>query len=81
MIRIAPKIITMVSIEFRKPAIVWAAMVIISIFHAAKQTTAVISHANGRAIFAGQLNPAITIIVTMIGIKAIIAYMFFSSLS
>ena len=75
MIRIAPKIITIVSIDVRKPAIVCAAIVIRSIFQASKHTTDVINHANGSAILAGQLNPAITIIVTIIGIKAIIAYM------
>ena len=75
MIRIAPKMITIVSMDVRKPDTVCAAIVTMSIFHAKKQTTAVINHANGRAIFAGQLKPAITIIVTIIGIKAIIAYM------
>ena len=73
MIKIAPKIMTIVSMDVRNPDTVCAAIVIKSICHPKKHTTAVMSHARGRAIFAGQLKPAMTIIVTIIGIKAIIA--------
>ena len=74
MIRMAPRITQIVSREVSIPLMVCATTVMKGIFHTVTQMMKVIAQARGRARLAGQFRPAITITVTMIGIKAIIAY-------
>jgi hypothetical protein len=68
----------MVSRDVSIPLIVCAATETRLIFHAVRQMMAVISQASGSALFAGQLNPAMTITVMIIGINAKRAYMVYS---
>ena len=50
------------------------------IFHTATPMMAAKIHANGSALLAGQLNATINTTVTMIGMKASIAYITYTSL-
>ena len=50
------------------------------IFHTATPMMAAKTHANGSALLAGQLNATINTTVTMIGMKASIAYITYTSL-
>ena len=74
MIRMAPRMTQIVSRDVSIPLMVCATTVMKGIFHTVTQMMNVIAHARGRARLAGQFRPAMTITVTMIGIKAIIAY-------
>ena len=80
MIRIAPKIMTRTSNALRKPVSVYAIAWETLIFHSATPKIRARIHASGNALFAGQLNATINTTVTMIGIKAITAYIRYSFL-
>ena len=74
MMRMAPRMTQIVSREVSMPLMVCAKTVMKGIFHTVTQMMKVIAQARGRARLAGQFRPAMTITVTIIGIKAIIAY-------
>ena len=79
-IRMAPKIITSTAKASRKPMTVCNATAPMLIFHTATPMMAAKTHANGSALLAGQLNATINTTVTMIGMKASIAYITYTSL-